>query len=241
MENDNQPFSVTGYGSTRFDFFSEFFVELLKNPLDLEVAIEDPRLEVIVPEAVNGGYQGVETGRGLDGDSADDYSVGYGGFYTSPDSPTYMMTFSELKFIEAEAHLRAGNKTSSYEAYLTGIYADLEKLGVSSEEINEYLQEIEENISLEEYGLSEIAVQKYIANMLNPETWVDMRRFDYSAEIYPGLERPENVNLDIFPGEDDWLEAMMYEYNEEDRNYENMPTNDPYVRLTTPLWWNVAN
>ena len=241
MENDNQPFSVTGYGSTRFDFFSEFFVELLKNPLDLEVAFEDPRLEIIVPEAVNGGYQGLKTGRGLDGDSADDYSIGYGGFYTRPDSPTYIMTFSELKFIEAEAHLRAGNKTSAYDAYVTGIYADLEKLGVSSEEITEYLQEIDENISLEEFGLSEIAVQKYIANMLNPETWVDMRRFDYSSEIYPGLERPENVNLDIFPGEHDWLQAMMYEYNEEDRNYENMPTNDPYVRLTTPLWWNVEN
>ena len=73
--------------------------------------------------------------------------------------------------------------------------------------------------------------------MLNPETWVDFRRMDYSSDIYPGLERPENVNVTLFPGENDWIRAMMYEYNEEDRNYENMPDNDPYVRLTTPLWW----
>lgn len=74
--------------------------------------------------------------------------------------------------------------------------------------------------------------------MLNPETWVDMRRMDYSADIYPGLQRPDNVNLDIFPGANDWIQAMMYEYNEEDRNYVNMPDNNPYIRLTTPVWWN---
>ncbi|GHA38497.1 hypothetical protein GCM10007103_19870 [Salinimicrobium marinum] len=239
MENDNQPFSENGYGSSRFDFFSDFFVELMKNSLDLENPYEDPRLEVIVPEAVNGGYQGVVTGRGLDGNSPDDYSLGNGGFYTQPDSPTYMMTYSEVKFIEAEAKLRSGDATGAYDAYITGIRADMQKLNMPGEEIEDYITQIETNIGVSGLGLSEIMVQKYIANMLNPETWVDMRRMDYSSEIYPGLQRPENVNLDIFPNDDDWLEAMMYEYNEEDRNYENMPTNDPYVRLTTPLWWNM--
>ena len=88
--------------------------------------------------------------------------------------------------------------------------------------------------------MSAIMVQKYIANMLNPETWVDMRRMDYSAAIYPGLKRPVNVNLDIFPGSNEWIQGMMYERNEEDRNYINMPTNDPLIRLKTPLWWNTS-
>lgn len=239
MENDNQPFSENGYGSSRFDFFSDFFVELLKNPLNLEVPVEDPRLELIVPEAVNGGYYGVVTGRGLAGASPDDFSLGNGGFYTSPDSPTYMMTFSEVKFIEAEAKFRSGDIAGAYADFKTAVKADLEKVGVPAGEITSYLQEIDQKIGVENFGLSEIMVQKYIANMLNPETWVDMRRMDYSSDIYPGLIRPENVNLAIFPNEDDWIQAMVYEYNEEDRNYENMPTNDPYVRLTTPVWWNV--
>ncbi len=241
--NDNQPFSVDGYGSTRFDFFSDFFVELLKNPLNTDSEFTDPRLPVIVPEAENGGYQGVRTGAGInnaaEANDADNYSIGYGGFYTSTDSPTYMMTFSEVKFIEAEAKFRSGDIGGAYSAYKAGVEADLQKLNVPSEEISAYLDRIDSEIGQSNFGLSQIFVQKYIANMLNPETWVDFRRMDYSEEIYPGLSRPENLNVSLFPGEDDWLEAMMYEYNEEDRNYENMPDNNPAIRLTTPLWWDV--
>ncbi|SHI84681.1 SusD/RagB family nutrient-binding outer membrane lipoprotein [Pseudozobellia thermophila] len=242
MENDNQPFSENGYGSTRFDYFSHFFVELLKNPLQLDTPYEDPRLPLIVPEAVNGGYRGVVTGSGVDTttdeNAGDNFSVGNGGFYTSPTSPTYMMTYSEVKFISAEARFRKGDLAGAYADFKEGVRADLEKVGVSADEGNDYLAKLDEEIGTSGINLSHIFVQKYIANMLNPETWVDMRRADYSSDIYPGLERPENVNLDIFPNEDDWIQAMMYEYNEEDRNYENMPDNNPYIRLTTPLWWN---
>ncbi len=237
-ENDNQPFSANGYGSSRFNYFSSFFVELLKNPLNLGTAVEDPRMKLIVPEAVNGGYHGLPTGRGLSGDSGDEYSLGNGGFYTSPTSPTYMITFSEIKFIEAEARFRKGDPGGAYTAFREGVQEDLEKLGVDSGEIASYLELIDEEVGASTISLSHIMTQKYIANVLNPETWVDMRRMDYSSIIYPGLERPENVNLDIFPGENDWIQAMMYEYNEEDRNYVNMPDNNPSIRLTTPVWWN---
>lgn len=237
-ENDNQPFSANGYGSSRFNYFSNFFVELLKNPLNLGTPVEDPRMKIIVPEAVNGGYHGLPTGRGLNGDSGDDYSLGNGGFYTSATSPTYMITFSEVKFIEAEARFRKGDLGGSYVAFREGVQADLENVGVDSEVIASYLQLIDEEVGASNISLSNIMTQKYIANVLNPETWVDMRRMDYSSSIYHGLQRPENVNLDIFPGENDWIQAMMYEYNEEDRNYVNMPDNNPFIRLTTPVWWN---
>lgn len=240
-ENSNQPFSAEGYGSSRFDFFSDFFVELLKNPLSAAVPVQDPRLPIIVPEAVNGGYHGVVTGRGLNGLPAEDFSVGNGGFYTSANSSTYMMTYSEVKFIEAEARFRKGDLSGAYTALMLGVQADLEKLGVPGSEIAAYMASLETEIGSANITLSDIMVQKYIANMLNPETWVDMRRMDYSSTIYPGLKRPENVNLDLFPGEDDWIQAMMYEYNEEDRNYVNMPDNSPNIRLTTPLWWNTSN
>lgn len=237
-ENANQPFSANGYGSSRMDYFSHFFVELLKNPLNLDTPFEDPRLPIIVPEAVNGGYHGVVTGRGLDGLPSEDFSLGNGGFYTSATSPTYMMTYSEVKFIEAEARYRKGDLPGAYAALRAGVEADLEKLEVTSDQINAYLNQLDTAFGGANITMSAIMVQKYIANMLNPETWVDMRRMDYSSAIYPGLQRPENVNLDLFPGADDWIQAMMYEYNEEDRNYVNMPDNSPNIRLTTPLWWN---
>lgn len=237
-ENEKQPFSVGGYGSSRFKYFSDFFIGLLKNPMNLVDAVEDPRMPLIVPKAVNGGYNGLRVGRGLNGDSGNMYSIGNGGFYTVPTSPTYMMVFSEVKFIEAEAKFRKGDLPGAYAAFKEGVKADLEKVGVDSGSEASYLALLDLHIGNSNISLSHIMVQKYISNMLNPETWVDMRRMDYSADIYPGLQRPANVNLDIFPDNNDWIQAMVYEYNEEDRNYENMPDNDPYVRLTTPVWWN---
>ncbi|WP_111710017.1 SusD/RagB family nutrient-binding outer membrane lipoprotein [Lutibacter citreus] len=241
ISNDIQPFAVGGYGSSRMDYFSDFFIKLLKNPLNLEDADWDPRLTIIVPEAVNGGYKGVVIGRGLSGDSGDDYSLGNGGFYTSPNSTTDMINFSEVKFIEAEARFRKNDISGAFSAFKAGVQADFEKLGIAPEATTTYLNLLDTEIGEDNLSLSHIMVQKYIANVLNPETWVDMRRMDYSSNIYKGLQRPENVNLDIFPNDNDWIQAMCYEYNEEDRNYENMPNNDPYVRLTTPLWWNTAD
>lgn len=240
-ENQRQPYAEGGYGSSRFRYFSTFFVNLLKNPLNLAVAVEDPRLSIIVPEAVNGGYVGLDVGRGLDGNSGDNYSVGNGGFYTSPTAPTYMMTYSEVKFIEAEAKLRKNDLPGAYASFKEGVRADMDKLNVPNLEITAYLSLLDTEVGATNIDLSAIMTQKYIANMLNPETWVDMRRMDYSADIYPGLQRPVNVNLDIFPGSSEWIQGMMYEYNEEDRNYVNMPNNDPLIRLKTPLWWNTSD
>src|SRR5690606_23037525 len=186
-ENTNQPFSADGYGSSRIDYFSNFFVELLKNPLSAAVAIQDPRLPIIVPEAVNGGYHGVVTGRGLDGLPSEDFSLGNGGFYTSPASPTYMITYSEVKFIEAEARFTKGDLPGAYAALKAGVQADLEKLAVPAAEITAYLAQLDVEVGSSGITLSDIMIQKYIANMLNPETWVDMRRMDYSSDIYPGL------------------------------------------------------
>jgi hypothetical protein len=38
--------------------------------------------------------------------------------------------------------------------------------------------------------------QKYIALFLNPESWTDMRRYDFSPEIYPNLVFPDRANPD---------------------------------------------
>src|SRR5690606_1466792 len=148
-------------------------------------------------EAVNGGYHGVVTGRGLDGLPSEDFSLGNGGFYTSATSPTYMMTYSEVKFIEADARYRKGDLPGAYAAIKAGVQADLEKLGVASDQINAYMNQLDTAVGGANITLSAIMVQIYNANMLNPEPWVDMRRMDYRNEIYPALHRPENVNLDL--------------------------------------------
>ncbi|UBM57694.1 SusD/RagB family nutrient-binding outer membrane lipoprotein [Marinilongibacter aquaticus] len=239
-ENDNQPYSSRGYGSSRVDYWSEFFVETLKNSLNLAEPFQDPRLITLVPEAVNGGYKGVRTGEGPVGEK-DDYSIGNGGYYTSATSPTYFMTYSEVKFIEAEAYFRKGDKAAAYAALKEGVTADLEKAGVAPADAAEYLAKMDTEVGASNVSLSHIMTQKYISLVFDPETWVDLRRMDYSSEIYNGLQRPAFVNLSIFPNDNDWIQAMVYEYNESDRNYENLPNNDATYRLTTPLWWNTAD
>jgi hypothetical protein len=36
--------------------------------------------------------------------------------------------------------------------------------------------------------------QKYIAMFLNPESWTDMRRYDFNPVIYPNLTFPAGAN-----------------------------------------------
>ena len=238
-ENDNQPYATGGYGSSRVDFWSDFMVSTLKNSLALDEPYEDPRLKTIVPLSASGEYRGVRIGEGpILG--RDKYSPGNGGYYTSKTSPTYLMTFSEVKFIEAEARFRKGDKAGAYSALKAGVAADLEKAGVTTEDANAYIAKMDETVGATDITLSHIMTQKYLSMVFDPEVWVDMRRMDYSSDIYKGLIRPINVNVAIFPGDNDWIQAMVYEYNEEDRNYENMPNNNPTVRLTTPVWWNVT-
>lgn len=238
-ENDNQPYSAKGFGSSRVHYWSEFYVETLKNSLHSSTPLVDPRLATIVPKAVaTGEYKGVRSGAGLVL-TAPNYSAGNGGHYTSATSPTYLMTFTEVKLIEAEARLNKGDKAGAYTAFKAAVTADMEKAGVTPANAAPYLAKMDAEVGQTNISLKHIMTQKHISMVFDPEVWVDMRRMDYSTSVYPLLQRPANVNLAIFPNANDWIQAMVYEYNERDRNYDNMPDNTALVRLKTPVWWNV--
>jgi hypothetical protein len=147
--------------------------------------------------------------------------------------------------IEAEARLRSGDAAGALVAYEEGIKANMRKLGVPAVEIGNYWAALTANGLANQFtdlrqGLSHIMRQKYITQCLNPETWVDMRRMDYSKEIYgPLLERPANLNTLVFSPNDpnDWIRSMIYENNEQNRNTENVGDNTPQIRLRTRVWW----
>jgi hypothetical protein len=121
----------------------------------------------------------------------------------------------------------------------------MRKLGVSAGDINAYWTAQEADGLVAHFdnlttGLSHIMRQKYITQCLNPETWVDMRRMDYSNAIYgPSLRRPANINSVIFDpaNSSQWIRAMVYENNEQNRNPEAVGDNSEKYRLLTPLWW----
>ena len=246
------PWSDEGYGgfqsatTPRYGSYSNFFVNLLKSsPLSDDLI--DPRLSIIMNPAENTGeFSGIVTGRGYDdGKELADYSIVPGGFYSKADSPFPFITYSEVKFIEAEAKLRKGDVGGSMDAFKDGVIANMRKLGVEAGAISTASSKMDA-LTPDDFrtgaditpGLKHIMTQKYISMVFNPETWVDMRRMDYSDQIYPGLTRPENVNSIFEDGE--WIRAMCYERNEENRNGDNLPDNRPEIRLRTPVWWDIA-
>ncbi len=248
----------------RYFAWSQFYVNMLTSFPVTNTLYQDPRIEKIMkPAQSDGQYRGLQPGGGLeggqgllaDGSSGDasktdgnDYGpFSNSGFYTDQTSPTPFITYSEVKLIEAEARLRSKDVQGALKAYEEGVKANMRKMGVSASAISAYWNAqladgLKAHFNDLTKGLSHIMRQKYITLCLNPETWVDMRRMDYSQDIYgPSLVRPLHINTVVFDSNDpnQWILAMPYENNEETRNPDAVGDNSPQHRLLTPLWWDI--
>ncbi|HSM62622.1 MAG TPA: SusD/RagB family nutrient-binding outer membrane lipoprotein, partial [Gillisia sp.] len=144
-------------------------------------------------------------------------------FYSSQTAPIIMGSYSELKFIEAEAlflqnggtETSVGSTVEAYAAYLEGIQANMDKLGVSGTDSAAYLADASVAVGEDNLTLSLIMREKYIATFLNPESFVDLRRYDFNPEVFAGLELPYNHN-EILNGE--WVRRAQYPSSEQTRN-----------------------
>lgn len=246
----------------RYFAWSQFFVNMLTSLPVTNTAVQDPRISKIMQAALSDGqYRGLKPGGGLvagqgvlangqAGDATKKDANNYGrfsnsGFYTKQTSPFPFITYSEVKLIEAEARLRSGDVPGALSAYQEGVKANMRKLGVIANDINTYwTAQVNDGLNAHfgnlTQGLSHIMRQKYISLCLNPETWVDMRRSDFSQAIYgPSLVRPLNLNTVVFDANNptQWIRAMVYESNEQTRNPDNVGDNSEKYRLLTPLWW----
>ncbi|WP_222937112.1 SusD/RagB family nutrient-binding outer membrane lipoprotein [Cytophaga sp. FL35] len=202
----------------------------------------DPRLPVYADNEGEEGepYRGyVSGGDGVSSDNEDaNTDFADAGFYTSLDSPIPIITYAEAMFIKAEAEflINGGTTTSSgttvtaYTAYLDGIQANMDKLGVDG---TNYLAD--SSIAMGEGGLmlNHIMKEKYIANFLNPETFVDFRRYDFSSDVFLDLELPLDSDESEFPGE--WYVRAVYPDREETRNPENVLQFKKSP--VEPVWW----
>lgn len=249
----------------RYFAWGQFFVNMLTALPVTNTPLQDPRISRIMqPAPSDGQYRGLRPGGGLvagqgilangqNGDAtkrnANDYGLfSNSGFYTRETSPFPFITYSEVKLIEAEARLRSADIGGALLAYEEGVKSNMRKLGVSAPEITAYwTAQLADGLNAHfanlTQGLSHIMRQKYISLCLNPETWVDMRRSDFSQAIYgPSLVRPLNLNTVVFDvnNPNQWIRAMVYESNEQTRNPDNVGDNSERYRLLTPLWWDTA-
>ncbi len=151
--------------------------------------------------------------------------------YFSETAPIFMLTFMEAKFMEAEAHLALGNNVDAYNAYLDGIAASMDKLGVDPVDRDNYLMDTAVAMGASNLTMSDIMMQKFIAMVVHPEVWTDLRRFDFDPLVYVDLDYPENRSTDIPAGE--WPRRAVYPGSEVDRN----PNIQQVEEWWTRLWW----
>jgi hypothetical protein len=197
----------------------------------------DPRLPALFDNDGEATYAGITNGQGDEGTVGGYNSdITVDTWYGKEASPLLMATYSEQKFIEAEARfLNAGGTTTStgapqeaYDAYLAGIAAHFTKLGVDG---SAYLADPAVAVGAVNLTLELIMKEKYIALFLHPEAWTDVRRYQYSGILYKGMTLPEESKLG-----DQFIQRVLYPLDEVNRNNTSV---SPHVKsMDTNMWWN---
>ncbi|UFH55832.1 SusD/RagB family nutrient-binding outer membrane lipoprotein [Spirosoma sp. KNUC1025] len=188
----------------------------------------DPRVEKITDKTVNNDYKGTVNGQGNVGGNntvKDESYISLNSPLTGNTSPLLIVTFAEMKFVEAEAAFRAGDKTRAYTAYLAGIRANMDKYGVAAAARDAYIANPAVGVGADALTLDLIFKEKYVATYLNPEAWNDARRYDYK---YKDFKLPLNAALTTF------IRRAAYPNGETSKNGINVPQEVP---LSAPLWW----
>ncbi len=196
----------------------------------------DPRLYALTTPGGNGNYLSVPASQGRGALDIDDFAILYGGYWTGDDSPIVFLTSEELYFIEAEAAYYLPDRERAYQAYINGITANFNRLGVAAS-LPGYLASPAVAQNAHQLEISHIMLQKYIALYMQPQTWTDMRRYGYSQQAYPGLQYPENA-LSLYEGQ--WIKRMPYdpqtEYIYNPHEIERLGARGDFW-VVTPFWW----
>ena len=198
----------------------------------------DPRLPIYVDNGGAATYKGVDNGDGVEaGDNA--Y---FNGNYVTFDMPLPIITYAEAQFIRAEAEFLAngGNATSvgtnaaAYQAYQDGIAASMDAVGVSAAAKTAYMADTSVDVGMANLAMKHIMREKFVANWLNPETFNDERRYDFSPNVFVDLAQPTFVN----PANGGaWVRRASYPSTESERNPVN--TAAAAQPITTPVWWDM--
>ncbi|MGF1669663.1 MAG: SusD/RagB family nutrient-binding outer membrane lipoprotein, partial [Balneolaceae bacterium] len=192
----------------------------------------DPRLPIIVDNGGADQFYGSANGsfgNNFDAPNALSNTVFTGDtWHTREDAPIPMITYAEVKFIEAEAAFlrdNAGNRFATgasqqaYDAYLEGIRANMNKLGVSASDRDAFLSDPNVAVGAANLTMELIMKEKYKALFLNPETFNDLRRYFFDNSIFTDLELPFNHNPNL---NGQWIQRAVYPNTEFSRNEEEV-------------------
>ncbi|MCL3779627.1 SusD/RagB family nutrient-binding outer membrane lipoprotein [Prolixibacteraceae bacterium JC049] len=190
----------------------KYLVDLMKNNGD-----QDPRLPVYAAPNGDGEYVGLEPGA-----TSKDGKSFIGAMFMKADALVNLVTYAEIKFIEAEANFSKSSpdKAAAAAAYNDAVKASLAKYNVSNAEWEgRNAAETAATITLEK-----IIKAKYIATFLQEETFSDWRRH---SSIF-NLSLATGAKTSAIP------RRLPYPQSEREYNNANMPQG---LTITDRVWW----
>lgn len=215
--NSNENAPLAQYLDERSGYIGgvgKYIIDLLKNNGDT-----DPRLAIYAKPNAKGNFEGLSPGAtSAEGKSA------IGEWFAKKDATVNLITYAEIKFIEAEAQLqkKSPDKAVAATAYNEAVKASLAKYGVSNAEWeSRNAAETASTISIEK-----IIKAKYIATFLQDEAFSDWRRY---SSIF-NLKLAAKAKTNAIP------RRLPYPQSEQEYNKENVPQG---VKITDRVWWDV--
>jgi hypothetical protein len=169
---DNALLRWPGDGTNDNPFYGNFVTgerddhRISKTIVDTLKRLNDPRLEIYadLPDSAALGYVGVPNA--LSSSAAGQLGLArtsrIGSFFWQADSPSILMTYSEVLFIRAEAAARGWTTEDAAALYAQAIRANMEYFGIAAADIDAYLAQSSVAYS-PATGLTQIALQKWIS------------------------------------------------------------------------------
>ena len=177
----------------------------------------DPRLTKLVSKSVSGMYNGRTIGDPNLG-NLDDYSLP-GPFYGSPSSPIFIVNYSEVLFIKAEATLIKSGFAAAQPIYQDAIRSHMNLTGVPTAQADSYIAA--RGTLTADNALPMIMEEKSIANFLSLENFNDWRRTGF-----PAITKVPSALSDI-------PRRVVYSKSETVAN----PQPQQSAKLTDRVWW----
>jgi hypothetical protein len=182
--------------------------------------VDDPRLSLFAVER-DGEIVPAPNGEAAQDQFAASIYSGLSDNVVYATAPQQLMTYGELLFLKAEAHLRLDDPASAHDAYERAVRTSLGYHGIDGAEADAFLaQEEVLPAAPADLDLEHIITQKWISHFpfQSVEAYTDFRRTGY-----PELTNPVGPIPNRFP----------YPQVEIDNNVENIPD----VNLNTPVWF----
>lgn len=214
---------------------SQEFITLLNDRVS--PGVDDPRLRFYVTDNVgspdaDGNYIGTPYGATIPTGAAK-----FGPYVNTPGAPTNIITYAEVKFIEAEANFRLNKFTEAAAALNAAIKASILRVTGAADAAYEAKYASETAATIQVDGLQKIFTEKYIALFLETEAWTDWRRSipAGAAGTTNGIPAIKVLSADVTGTNGVFPRRFLYPTSEIDNNVENITS----TSMTERVFWDL--